>query len=113
MADVSQSAATEQSPPGTAAAHSTAVETSTLISNYVNFCRVNGMPEELIIDFGLTTDPAEMTAGSVIVSERVIFNYYTAKRLLEALQLTISRHEAAFGPLELNVEKRFAPGWRG
>ncbi len=31
-----------------------------LASNYINFCRVTGMPEEVIIDFGLSTDPAEM-----------------------------------------------------
>jgi hypothetical protein len=113
MAEKSNPAAAEKSPRGSAPAPSPVVETSTLNSNYINFCRVTGMPEELIIDFGLSTDPAETSKGSVIATDRVIFSFYTGKRLLEALQLTIARHEAAFGPLELNVEKRFAPGWRG
>jgi hypothetical protein len=114
MAEESKPAAAAPLPArGAAPASLLAVDTSTLVSNYINFCRVTGMPEELIIDFGLSTDPSEMSAGSVIATERVIFSFYTGKRLLEALQLTIARHEAAFGPLELNVEKRIAPGWRG
>ena len=33
-------------------------------------------------------------------------NYYTAKRMLHALQLTVQRHEATFGVLETDVQKR-------
>ncbi len=36
-------------------------------------------------------------------------NSYTAKRLLHALQLTIQRHEATFGVLEIDVQKRIRP----
>ena len=110
MAETSNPAVAD---PSTAAPPSLVVNTSKLASNYINFCRVAGMPEELIIDFGLSTDPAEMSQGSVIATERVVLSYYTAKRMLEALQVTISRHEAAFGPLEVDVDKRFVPGWRG
>jgi len=38
-----------------------------------------------------------------------VVNYYTAKRMLAALQLTIQRHEAAFGTLETDVQKRVRP----
>jgi len=113
MAETSNPVAANQPSRAGAAPLSKGPEQSNLVSNYINFCRVTGMPEELIIDFGLSTDPAEMTSGSVITTERVIFSFYTGKRLLEALQLTIARHEAAFGPLELNVEKRVLPGRRG
>ncbi|MCE9551915.1 MAG: DUF3467 domain-containing protein [Planctomycetes bacterium] len=36
-------------------------------------------------------------------------NYNTAKRLLGALQMSIARHEQAFGVLETNVQKRVSP----
>ena len=76
---------------------------------YANFCRVNGTPEELIIDFGLNSQPFGVPEKPLIVKQRLVVNYYTAKRLLGALQLSIQRHEAAFGVLETNVEKRIVP----
>jgi hypothetical protein len=33
-------------------------------------------------------------------------NFYTAKRLLAALQMSVQRHEDTFGELELDVQKR-------
>jgi hypothetical protein len=38
-----------------------------------------------------------------------VTNYYTAKRLLHALQMTLQRHEATFGVLEIDVQKRVHP----
>jgi hypothetical protein len=40
------------------------------------------------------------------LTQRVVMNYYTAKHLLHALQLTVQRHEAVFGALETDVQKR-------
>ena len=40
------------------------------------------------------------------MSQRVVMNYFTAKRLLGALTGVIQQHEAAFGPLELDYQKR-------
>lgn len=113
MAEKSNPATTDESPAAGAPARSLAVDVSGLNSNYINFCRVTGTPEEVIIDFGLSTDPAEMHKGTVIASDRVILSFYTAKRLLEALNMTVGRHETAFGTLELNVDKRVVPGFRG
>jgi hypothetical protein len=48
----------------------------------------------------------------VQVSQRIITNFYTAKRLLHALQLTLARHEQMFGVLETDVQKRIMPGTR-
>lgn len=76
---------------------------------YANFCRVNGTPEELIIDFGLNSQPFGAPEKPLKVNQRLVVNYYTAKRLLGALQLSIQRHEAAFGVLETNVQKRVVP----
>ena len=73
---------------------------------YANFCRVTGTPEELIIDFGVNPQPLGVPAEPIPVTQRIITNLYTAKRMLHLLQLTIQRHEAAFGALEVDVQKR-------
>jgi hypothetical protein len=78
---------------------------------YANFCRVTGTPEELILDFGLNAQP--MGADSnVAVTQRLIVNYFTAKRLLQALAMAIQRHEHAFGVLETDIQKRVSPSLR-
>ena len=105
--------AESSAPPATLQQTSLGIDTSGLDSIYANFCRVTGMPEEVIIDFGLTSDPRAEGAPMVKGSERVILSFFTAKRLLEALAVTVGRHEAAFGQLELNAEKRTLPSWRG
>ena len=79
------------------------------ISLYANFCRVTGSPEELIIDFGLNPQPVGMPKNPITVTQRVIVNYYTAKRLLHALSLSVQRHEAVFGVLETDIQKRVKP----
>jgi hypothetical protein len=83
-----------------------AVDESRVISNYANFCRVTGSPEELIIDFGMNTQPAGQTDQPVEIQQRIILNFYTAKRLLHALHVSVQRHEQVFGVLETDVQKR-------
>ena len=75
-------------------------------AHYANFCRLSGMPEELLIDFGINPQPTGTTTQSVVVTQRVVTGWHTAKRLLHVLQLTVERHEAAFGVLETDVQKR-------
>lgn len=79
------------------------------IACYANFCRVTGTPEELIIDFGLNPQPIGVPTSPIVISQRIITNFYTAKRMLHALSLTVQRHEAAFGVLEIDVQKRVRP----
>ena len=76
------------------------------IALYANFCRVTGSPEELIIDFGLNPQPVGVPKDPIQVKQRIIVNYYTAKRLLAALQMSVQRHEAVFGVLETDIQKR-------
>lgn len=80
---------------------------------YANFCRVTGTPEEVILDLGLNPQPFGVPQNPVKVSQRLIMNYFTAKRLLAALTMTVQRHEQAFGVLETDVQKRVRPGLRG
>ncbi len=76
------------------------------ISCYANFCRVTGSPEELIVDFGLNPQPVGVPTDPIAVKQRIIMNFYTAKRLLAALQMSVQRHEAVFGVLETDIQKR-------
>lgn len=86
-----------------------AVDASKAHAAYSNFCRVTGTPEELIVDFGLNSQPMGVPTEPIEVSQRIVLNYYTAKRLLAALQMSLQRHEAAFGVLETDVQKRVKP----
>ena len=82
------------------------VEDKNAIALYANFCRVTGSPEELIIDFGLNPQPVGIPREPIEVKQRIIVNYFTAKRLLAALQMSVQRHEAVFGVLETDIQKR-------
>ena len=61
------------------------------------FCRVTGTPEELIVDFGLNKQVGGNTAETIQLNQRIIVNFYTAKRLAAALVMAVQRHEQAFG----------------
>jgi hypothetical protein len=82
------------------------VEDKNALTSYANFCRVTGTPEELIIDFGLNAQPFGVPSEAVQITQRIVTNYFTAKRLLHALHLSVQRHEQAFGVLETDVNKR-------
>ncbi len=89
------------------------IDDSKAMALYANFCRVTGTPEELIIDFGLNPQPFGLPTHPIPVTQRIITNFFTAKRMLHALQLTIQRHEATFGVLETDVQKRVRAGAPG
>ncbi len=86
------------------------VDASKAQAGYSNFCRVTGTPEELIVDFGLNSQPMGVSAEPIEISQRIVLNFFTAKRLLAALHMSLQRHEAAFGVLETDVQKRVRPG---
>lgn len=99
----------QQAQPAAAPPKQVELDESGAIACYANFCRVTGTPEELIIDFGLNTQPMAQSHEKIKVSERIILNYYTAKRMLGALHMAVQRHEAAFGLLETDIQKRVIP----
>ena len=89
---------------------------------YANAFRTNGTAEEVMLDFGLNLmspaaqqqeqqkqqDQQGQVQGEIVfhVKERVVMNYYSAKRLAITLSQLIRRHEDQFGELELDVAKR-------
>ena len=86
------------------------VEDHDALATYANFCRVTGSPEELIVDFGLNPQPIGVPKDPIQVKQRIIVNFFTAKRLLAALQMSVARHESVFGVLETDINKRVRPG---
>lgn len=85
------------------------VEVDGLAAVYANFARVSGTPEELVLDFGLNTQPTAAYTIPIKITERLVLNHYTAKRLWLALGAALQRHEQIFGPLEIDVNKRVSP----
>ncbi len=96
---------TPAAPPQTTTTEVVVDDSSTLPS-YSNFCRVTATPEEVILDFGLNPQPFATGRQDVKANQRIVMNFYTSKRLLTALGMTIQRHEGTFGSIELDVRRR-------
>lgn len=95
------------------------VDERNMRTSYANAFRTNGTAEEVMLDFGLNLlNPVagkqeqeqgqDQAQGEILfqVSDRIILNYYSAKRLAITLSQLIRRHEEQFGSLELDVAKR-------
>lgn len=82
------------------------VETAGIDTFYANYCRVTGTQEELVFDFGLNTQAAARAGEPVRLTHRLVMSFYTAKRLLLALEVAIKQYEETYGPLELDARKR-------
>jgi len=86
-------------------AQSPTINDTKATSTYSNFCRVVGSPEELIVDFGLNSHQGGENQN-VDITQRIVLSFHTAKRLLQAMQMAVSRHEKVFGELETDIQKR-------
>ncbi|MBQ9455103.1 MAG: DUF3467 domain-containing protein [Thermoguttaceae bacterium] len=99
----------EQAPAPQEAPRVVQINDEKAVCSYANFCRVSGAPEEMIIDFGLNPQPVGIPTQPINITQRVVMNYYTAKRMFHALQLTLQRHEATFGVIEVDLARRARP----
>ena len=104
--------ATPAAPPG-GPPRDFLTDSSKLSTAYANFARVTGTPEELVLDFGLNTQMTPSATEAVALTHRLVMNFYTAKRLLGALHMAVQQHEAHFGILETDVQKRARPAGGG
>ena len=82
------------------------MDTSELSTIYTNFCHVTFLPEELILDFGLNTQMSPNPTEAIKLTHRVVMNFYTAKRLMNALLGVVSQYENTYGVLELDFQRR-------
>jgi hypothetical protein len=76
------------------------------LTAYANFARLTGTPEELVLDFGLNTQLAANPDEPIRLTHRIVLDYYTAKRLLGALQGAVQHHESVYGVVETNIQRR-------
>lgn len=110
-AETSGPAVAPQSPQGATLAAETRtggapLDESRLSPSYANFCSVRRTIEEVILDFGLTTEFMGPSKYPVVLEQRVVMSYFTAKRLMEALRVSLQQHESVFGSVELDARKR-------
>ncbi len=82
---------------------------SSLSTVYTNFCRVSVTPEELVLDFGLNTQITPTPSEPIKLTHRVVMNFFTAKRLMNALIGVVQNYENNYGVLELDFQRRARP----
>ena len=93
------------------------IDERNLKTSYANAFRTNGTAEEVMLDFGLNLvgPPAqqdEQQTPQIVfqINERIVLNYFSAKRLAVTLSQLVRRHEDQFGEIELDVAKRTKGG---
>jgi len=92
--------------PAAQAAPQFPTDYSSLSTVYTNFCRVSVTPEELVLDFGLNTTMTPNPNEAIKLTHRVVMNFYTAKRLMNAMIGVVSQYENTYGALELDFQRR-------
>ena len=76
-------------------------------SLYVNFFRVSGNPDEVLLDMGLYSQVIGATGPEPVdLTHRLIMNFVTAKKLAEVLRVVVARHEQQFGVIEVDANRR-------
>lgn len=83
------------------------IDDSTMSSVYVNFFRVTGNPDEVLLDLGMYSQV--MAPGGpepIELTHRLVMNFVTAKKLAEVLRVVVARHEQAFGAIEVDPNRR-------
>ena len=87
------------------------VDEKNLRVGYANCVRPIGTAEEVILDFGLNllVPSSRQKAEREILfqaNERIILNYYAAKRLAVTLGQLVKHYESQYGQIEMNSAKR-------
>lgn len=77
---------------------------SPLKITYSNFCRMSGTPEEIIVDFGINSQPDD--PKQFFVHTQVSMLYPTLAGLAKQLADVLNAYEAKHGILETDVRKR-------
>lgn len=87
------------------------IDVAGMKSTYVNFFRVTGNPDEVIIDLGLYSQvvDADNKVEPIRLNDRVVLNFVTAKKLRDVLNTVVERHEDAFGEIAVDPNKRLKP----
>jgi hypothetical protein len=103
---------TEQTPPQqqnqpTPQQIQVPIDATEMENVYVNFFRVTPTLDEVLLDLGVHAQLIGPTGPEPVhLSHRLIMNFVTAKKLGEVLRLVVSRHEQAFGVVEVDPNRR-------
>lgn len=102
-----------QPPQGEGQQVRLAIDERKMNTNYANAFRANATAEEVLLDFGVNVsnpsggEKAQNQPDVVfMINDRVILNYFSAKRLAITLGQIIRAHEEKYGELELDAAKR-------
>jgi hypothetical protein len=109
MADETRTPETPAGGSAQTASVQVQVDVSKMETVYANFVRLSlsSSTEEVVMDVGLHT--GILTPGGmepIQLTHRLVMNPYVAKRLLDSLKQIVSRHEQAFGALEIDPQRR-------
>jgi hypothetical protein len=84
-----------------------AINDAEMASVYVNFFRVTGNPDEVLLDLGMYSQVMGPSGPEPIeLTHRLVMNFVTAKKLAEVLRVVVARHEQAFGVVEVDPNRR-------
>ncbi len=80
-------------------------------TSYTNAFQTHVTPEEIILSFGINQTVSSQEEGVsadmiLQLTDRIIMNHYTAKRLALSLLQCVREHEERFGVIELDASKR-------
>ncbi len=107
---MAEAQAIEQGTPSTAQAGQQVqvrIDDAEMANVYVNFFRVTGNPDEVLLDLGMYSQVNTPTGPEPIeLSHRTIMNFVTAKKLAEVMRVVVARHEQAFGAVEVDPNRR-------
>jgi hypothetical protein len=111
MAENDKAAATEAAQQTGGQQVRVAVDERSMQTSYANAFRANATAEEVVLDFGVNLagpagGGAEAPSAVFQVNQRVILNYFSAKRLAITMGQIIRTHEQQYGELELDAAKR-------
>jgi len=87
------------------------IDEKNMRTDYANAFRTSETAEEVILDLGLNVvrpsgEKQEQPEIIFQANDRIIMNYYSAKRLAITLSQLVRRYEQQFGEIELDVAKR-------
>lgn len=86
------------------------VDERAMATVYSNVVLSHASEEEVMLDFGVkgVAPPQDRNQPEVVlqITNRVVLNYFSAKRLAMALSQLIRRYEDQFGEIELDASKR-------
>ena len=90
-----------QTTQPTNATPSVQFDVSNLQSSYANVCNVSSTREEVVLAFGVNNVWEQAQANiQVQLTNRIVLNPYSAKRLAAVLNRVVAEYEAKFGTLK-------------